>query len=28
VETATSEAGSTYVNAQTIQGDVFNNQFR
>lgn len=28
VETATSEAGSTYVNVQTIQGDVFNNQFR
>jgi hypothetical protein len=28
VETATSEAGSTYVNAQTIQSDVFNNQFR
>lgn len=27
VETTTSEAGSTYVNAQTLQGDILNNQF-
>lgn len=27
VETTNSEAGSTYVNAQTLQGDILNNQF-